>query len=334
MADNPVRHVATAAARYPGWAIVNVSASSSPTLTPPAVPGLIRALDDPSVGRLSWYEDRPVDERISERPLLLLHSINAAASACEMKPLYEYYRQQRSVYAPDFPGYGFSDRSARMYTPRLMTDAIHAILAVIRRRHGALPVDAVALSLSCEFLARAAIEDPGAFRNLAFVSPTGFNRLPLRHGPPASTLGYPRMLAILNRPAVGRRLFRLLTRRGVIRYFLRRTWGSKDIDEGLLDYDYLTTRAEGAEHAPLHFLSGFLFSADSGTLYQGLRHPIWVAHGVRGDFVEYRGLRQVADRPNWTVEVLPTGALPHFEMTAQFVRRYEAWAARPGSTRM
>jgi hypothetical protein len=115
---------------------------------------------------------------------------------------------------------------------------------------------------------------------------------------------------------------------------LRRTWGSKNIDEGLLDYDYLTTRAEGAEHAPLHFLSGCLFSGDSGTLYEGLTHPIWVAHGIRGDFVDYRGLGQVADRPNWAVEVLPTGALPHFEMLSRFVQLYEIWAARPESTQM
>jgi len=313
---------------------VNVAVLPSASVTPPALPGLVQAVEDSRVGRLSWYEDVGGEERVPARPLLLLHSINAAASAYEMKPLYQHYRRERPVYAPDFPGYGFSDRSARMYNPRLMTDAIHAVLALIRRKHGALPVDAIALSLSCEFLARAAAEDPGAFRSLAFVSPTGFNRLPLRQGPPESTRGSPRLLAIFNRPAVGRRLFRLLTRRGVIRYFLRRTWGAKDIDEGLLDYDYLTTHVEGAEYAPLHFLSGFLFSGDSGTLYQGLAHRIWVAHGVRGDFVDYRGLRQVADRPNWTIEVLPTGALPHFEMTEQFVRRYEGWAARSESAKM
>ena len=310
---------------------MNISAPSLPSVAQAALPGLVRALNNPGVGRLSWYEDGPGGERGPGRPLLLLHSINAAASAFEVKPLYEHYRVQRPVYALDFPGYGLSDRSARIYTPRLMTDAIHAVLAVIRDKYGALTVDAVALSLSCEFLARAALEDPAAFRSLAFVSPTGFNRLPLRQGPPASTLGFPRMLAVLNRPAVGRNLFRLLTRRGVIRYFLRRTWGSKDIDEGLLDYDYLTTHVDGAEHAPLHFLSGFLFSGDSGTLYQGLKHPVWVVHGVRGDFVDYRGLRQVADRSNWTIEVFPTGALPHFETLAQFVRRYETWAARTES---
>src|SRR5271165_1867116 len=191
-----------------GWSIVKLSGSSSSFVIPRALPGLVHALEAPRVGQLSWYEDGPGDERIPARPLLLLHSINAAASACEMKPLYEHYRRERRVYAPDFPGYGFSDRSARMYTPRLMTDAIHAVLAVIRQKHGPLPVDAIALSLSCEFLARAAMEDPGAFGDLAFVSPTGFSRLPLRQGPSSSTLGHPRVLAVLNRPTVGRRLFR------------------------------------------------------------------------------------------------------------------------------
>ena len=68
-----------------------------------------------------------VTSAIPRRPLLLLHSINAAASAYEMKPLFEHYSRERPVYALDFPGYGLSDRSARDYTPRLMTDAIHAL---------------------------------------------------------------------------------------------------------------------------------------------------------------------------------------------------------------
>ncbi len=57
-------------------------------------------------------------------------------------------------------------------------------------------------------------------------------------------------------------------------------------------------------------------------------------NGVRGDFVDYRGLREVANRPNWSIEVFPTGAMPHFEMTAQFVRHYDVWAGRTESTKM
>jgi hypothetical protein len=69
-----------------------------------------------------------------------------------------------------------AERSDRYYTPRLMTDAIHAMAAEIARIHGEAPIDALALSLAAEFLARAATEMPHGFRSIALVSPTGFDR--------------------------------------------------------------------------------------------------------------------------------------------------------------
>jgi pimeloyl-ACP methyl ester carboxylesterase len=291
---------------------------------PPALDGERRELRDERIGRLCWYQHAPAAPR-SSIPLLLVHSINAAASAYEMKPLYDIYRQQRPVFALDLPGYGASERSVRRYDPRLMTDGIHALIREIRSQYGPGPIDAMALSLSAEFLARAATEAPHTLRRLALISPTGFNNRTLREGPPGSTRGLPKLLSFFSRPAVGRRLFRLLSRRPVIRYFLRRTWGSRQIDEGLLDYDCATTAMPGAEHAPLHFLSGFLFSGDSGRLYRALEHPVWVVHGIRGDFVDYRGLAQLRDKSNWSIDVLPTGALPHFELPREFVERYDAW---------
>ena len=295
----------------------------------PALSGTRRERDVPRVGRLSWYEDVP-DAAAAARPLVLVHSVNAAGSAFEMRPLYEHFRRQRPVYALDLPGFGFSERSRRPYTPRLMTDALHALLAHVRQAHGNAPVDAIALSLGSEFLVRAAVEAPDHFRSIGLISPTGFNRPALREGPPGSTLAMTRVHALIARPGLGRRLFGLLTRRGVIRYFLRRTWGAPGIDAGLLDYDVAVTRPEGAEHAPLCFLSGFLFGADSGTLYRALTQPVWVIHGIRGDFVDYRGLRNFAGNPRWTMEVFPTGALPHFEMLDDVLRSYAAWQARIG----
>ena len=58
------------------------------------------------------------------KPLLLVHTVNAAASAAEVRPIFDLMSQHRTVYAIDLPGYGTSERSARLYTPRLMTDAI------------------------------------------------------------------------------------------------------------------------------------------------------------------------------------------------------------------
>lgn len=284
-----------------------------------------RELHSDVTGVLSWYQDGPAGASATEVPLLLLHSINAAGSAYEVLPLYEYYRHVRPVFALEFPGFGFSERSARPYMPRLMTDAIHAVIAEIRRERPGVAVDAIALSLSCEYLTRAANERPDTVRSLALFAPTGFNEALLREGQVDSTLGSERVLRTLNFRHLGRTVFRLLTTRRVIRHFLRRTWGARRIDERLLEYDYLTTRQEGAELAPLYFIAGYLFSGDSGSLYRGLSQPVWALHGTHGDFVHYRALCEMAFRSNWSVESLPTGALPHFERLGEVTRLYETW---------
>jgi pimeloyl-ACP methyl ester carboxylesterase len=274
-----------------------------------------------SAGRLSYYASAPPADA-SAPPVLLIHSVNAAGSAYEVRPLYERVRARHPTYALDLPGFGFSERSERPYTPRLMTDAIRAMLDVLRARHGGAPVHVLALSLSSEFAARAAGEVPDRFRTLALVSPTGFSARGPREGPAGADRGMPGVYRVVANPLWRRALFGALTRRGTIRYFLQRTYGRKEVDEDLVDYDWLTTHQPGAEHAPLHFLSGFLFSKDAGPLYRALRMPVWMTHGVRGDFVDYRHRVEFEGSPNWRIEQLPTGALPHFERADEFARRY------------
>jgi len=280
-------------------------------------------LDDPRAGRVQLYAaSSPASRQRSSCPLLLVHSVNAAASAYEVRPLYERCSTSRPTYALDLPGFGLSDRSLRRYTPRLMTDAIHGAVACVRRRHEGAPIDALALSLSCEFLARAANEESSSFRSLALVSPTGLAGSRRRTGPPGGTLGMGWLHAVLAVPLWRRTLFRWLTRPSVVRYFLRRTFGRKDIDEGLWAYAVETAKSPGAEHAPLWFVSGHLFSTDVTLLYEGLTQPVWLSHGVRGDFVSYEGAEPLLERPNWTRTIFQTGALPHFEVLNEFMAAY------------
>ena len=70
-----------------------------------------------------------------------MHSINASASAAEVRPLHEHHRATRTVFSIDLLGYGFSERSDRSFTPRLMTGALHATVGQIRLRCGPVPVD-------------------------------------------------------------------------------------------------------------------------------------------------------------------------------------------------
>ena len=279
------------------------------TPLPPALEG--ERIDISSrVGGLSYYKAG------SGPPLLLIHSVNAAASAAEVRPLHDHYSATCTVFSVDLPGFGFSERSDRAYTPALMTEALHVMTEEISRHCGSGAINALALSLSSEFLARAAAKAPERFRSLALVSPTGFTGGKKRRGSPGSTLHMPWLLAALRGPGWGGAVFRGLTRPGVIRYFLKKTWGSHHIDEALWRYDVLSAQQPGAEFAPLHFISASMFSADIHNVYEQLKMPVWMCHGVRGDFTDYRGKTLVQDRPNWRVSVFPTGALPHFEVPA------------------
>ena len=293
---------------------------------PLAFPAERRDLDSPA-GRLSLYCARPDGAGNGLPPLLLVHSINAAGSAAEVAPLFAHYRQQRAVYALDLPGFGFSDRSDRPYTVRLMTDALHAALVAVQAEQGGVAADVLALSLSCEFAARASCETPQLIRRLAMVSPTGFSRKKRRYGPAGSVVGPPWLLRLLRWPRWSEGVYRTLTRPAVIRYFLARTWGSDAIDEALWRYDLLTTRQPGARFAPLYFVSAQLFSADINTLFEALTDPVWVSMATRGDFTDYQGRTTVANRSNWEFHAIDGGALPYFEDLAGFTRRLDPfWA--------
>ena len=281
---------------------------------------------DGRAGRMSYYVagDGP--------PMLLMHSINAAGSAFEIKPIFEYFRQSRRVFAPDLPGFGFADRSNRVYDIRLYVDAVHDMLDVISSAIPDTQIDALALSLSSEFLARAAVERPSPLRSLALVTATGFRAGSERlRGPEGSNREMRLLAAIVNVSLWRRGLYSALVRPSVIRYFLRRTWGSDDFDENLAAYDDLVTHQPGAENAPLAFLSGALFSADIRNIYEQLELPVWLPHGTRGDFRDFREAAWTEARDNWQVTPFESGALPHFEIPGEFFAAYEAFLDGAGS---
>ncbi|MGJ4928938.1 alpha/beta fold hydrolase [Bradyrhizobium sp. HKCCYLS2038] len=305
--------------------------SSRAVTMPPPLAAPRFELADARTGRITCYGDVPAAP-VEQRPLLLIHSVNAAATAYEMKPLFEHYRTTRPVYALDLPGFGLSDRADRIYTPRLMTDAILLAAHEVRRRHGDVAIDAIALSLGCEFAARAGTEAPNLFHTLGLLSPTGFDRraeaAAKKAGNKDTTRAMPWVRNILNVSLWKHGFFTLLTSRASIRFFLQKTFGRKDIDEGLLEYDYITTHQPGAENAPYSFVSGYLFSANALKLYQALAMPVWMVHGVRGDFVDYNGKHAVEGLPNWRIEVVETGAMPHFEQLDKVVASYDDFLAR------
>lgn len=291
-------------------------------MLPPAVDAERRQTHQRS-GPLSYYVAG------QGQPMLLVHSINAAGSVYEMRPVFEHMRDRYRVYAVDLPGFGFSDRSDRAYEVRLYVDAVHDMLDVIHDDRADEAVHVAALSLSCEFVARAATERAERFETLALITPTGFDAGAARLREDG-TREVPGLAFVFEGRPWSRALFGLLTRKSTIRYFLRRTYGSRDVDEGMVEYDYRTTHQPGAEHAPYAFLSGRLFSKDIREVYERLERPVWLAHGTRGDFADFSEAAWTRARDDWFVDAFDTGAMPHFEQPQRFFAAYERFLALGG----
>ncbi|MBK1646337.1 alpha/beta hydrolase [Thiocapsa imhoffii] len=256
-------------------------------------------------GRIHYYADVSADGH----PLVLIHSVNAAPSAFEMKPLFDHYRGQRPVYALDLPGFGHSERDNRRYSPTLYANAIVEFIDHVVGK----PCDVVAFSLGCEFAAQAATLRPGEVSSLVLISPTGFSARRLPSGQAAE-----RAHKVLSVPVVNDGLFRLLTSRPSIRFFYNQAFHGS-IPPEMIDYAYATSHQPGAKYAPLYFLSGQLFTQNAReVLYAQLTQPVLVLYD-RDPNIDFHELPDfLGHHPNWRAErITPTRGLLQWEQPAQ-----------------
>lgn len=254
-------------------------------------------------GALAYYSAGPAKKGVP--PLLLIHSVNAAASTYEMKPLFDYYARSRRVIALDLPGFGFSERGDRPYTPALYRDAILDLIEQALGQ-GNESVDAVGLSLGSEFLAQAALARPEKFRSLTFISPTGMS---------ASNewkQGSDVVLGMLRTPLWARPLFDLLTSRPSLKYFLRISQKTP-VSKNTVNYAYAASHQPDAEVAPFHFISAKLFTPAIFQTYCALTQQSLLIYG-RDPFAGYDRVSQLAGQSNWhVVDANHAGALVHWD---------------------
>ena len=277
-----------------------------------------------SAGELAYYAGPSAPK--DTRPLFLVHSVNAAASAYEMKPLYDRFAGSRPIAAVDLPGFGFSERAQREYRPSLYAEAI---IASMEHAFGGRPADVVALSLGGEFAALAAAKRPELFASLAIIPPPG--RVDTR---PAST-GENAALQ-LQRTQLGLPVFDTLVSRPSLHFFLQQTQ-RRGFDRGLLHYAYATSHQPNASVAPFYFIAGRLFTPDILKVYATLDLPcLALLAGNPGAGSQVRAA--VAGKPNWHVVDWTDrcGSLAHFDDpdgVAQLIESHTATAFRtPGQS--
>ena len=269
-------------------------------------------------GPINIYQDRGG----SGRPLVLIHSINAAASSYEMRPLFQHFRGSRPVYSIDLPGFGFSARPNIEYTPDIYVNAILTVLAGI----GGDAADVVALSLGSEFAAEAARRRPDLFNTLTLISPSGLG-VDNSSSQAASGIGFDKVAyPLLSFRLWSRPFYDLLTTRRVIEWYLQRNFVGQ-IPDGMVNYSVSTSHQPGAEHAPLYFVAGKLFTKNAfERIYRHVKTPTLVIYD-QDPYVRFDRLPELTATNNaWqATRISPTLGLPQWEKTEETVQTLETF---------
>jgi pimeloyl-ACP methyl ester carboxylesterase len=205
----------------------------------------------------------------SGQPVLLVHSINAAASAFEMRKPFVGLQDSFSVHAIDLLGFGRSDRPNRRYSAYDYIDQIGATLETLEE-----PAVIIASTLGAAFSVIAAERWAERVRALVLICPTGIKLL----AQPPGTLQFA-SYGLLRGP-VGAAIFNGLVTRPSVSYFLKdQTYADPaKVDEETFNGFYLAAQQPGAMYAPLCFVTGLLNCNISDT-FGRLVQPVLIAWG-------------------------------------------------------
>jgi pimeloyl-ACP methyl ester carboxylesterase len=258
-------------------------------------------------------------------PLVFLHSINAAASAHEMRPLVQRLARDtdRPIFALEWLGFGHSDRPDTSYTPELLEDQLeHWLDRTLRAREG---VDVIGLSLGATYAVEVARRRPDLVRSIVALEPAGLGEEPSDIGKIWATL-------LFSVPGVQRAFYDRLTTPDALYEFARENLFTSEhgVPEEFVQFGAETARMEGASLPLDDFLSGRLFPDAPEDAFRHLRQPLLVIHGTVQDrrMESYTSLPDLEGRPDVTVIALPTGAMPHWERAGEVAERIREFHAR------
>lgn len=265
-------------------------------------------------GTEGWFEWRGHQVSYSVRgsgsPVLLVHSIHAAATSCEWRSNVDELARHYRVYAMDLLGFGRSDRPAIRYSAGLY----RSLIADFARRVIAAPTALVASSLSGAYAIALAASDPERFPAICVVCPSGISSLDSERG------GSEASRAVLDAPLIGTATFNALVSRASLTSYLKRVYyADRFVTPELVDVYYATSHQPGARHAPAAFVARQL-DLDIRADLRRLTVPMLVVWGEQAEMTPVEDARAFrALNPGCELVVLsPAGDLPHDELADEF----------------
>ena len=185
------------------------------------------------------------------RPLVLLHGIYAGASGYEWRKNFDALSEHGLVFAPDWLGFGLSDKPRLRYTAAQYVEQLTQFLREVVKE----PVDILASSLASAYAVQVAADQPDLVGSLILVCPTGF-----RHLAKAPDAGTEAIYALTHAPLLGTTLYNAVTSQAGLRHYLmtQTYFDPSYVDDSLLAHYSTATHQYGSQNAPPSFFSGLL----------------------------------------------------------------------------
>lgn len=185
------------------------------------------------------------------RAVVLVHGIYAGASGYEWRKNFDALSEHFNVYAPDWLGFGLSDKPRIRYTAEMYI----AQLTQFLREVVAEPVDVIASSLGAAYAIQAAHDAPEAVQSLTLVCPTGMRHLAA--APDAKTEA---LYQLLHAPLLGTTIYNGIASQAGLRYYLMNQsyFDPSYVDDALIEHYSTATHQYGSQNAPPAFISGLL----------------------------------------------------------------------------
>ncbi len=254
-------------------------------------------------------------------PLALLHDFYPGASNYEFRAIYERLAETYRVYAPDWLGFGMSERPPLTLTGEFYAGMLVGFLRDVIGR----PAVVVARGRAANIAARAAADAPELFERLALVGP--YLEAGERLEPAAGQV----VARLFQRAALGLTPYAALSLRPALRLAegLRSAVGPGQVDDETVDHLYASAHQFGGQYGALALMTGEL-DLPIQQVFPTLEPPTLLVIGERDWKLPVARLERLAAlNPRADLEViLSAGATVYQDQPKLFVGALRRWLGR------
>lgn len=268
----------------------------------------------PTIDGVDWsWQGEPMRlglTRLGEGPtLLLLPALSSISTREEMRPLQELLSTTYATVSLDWPGFGDGPKPFVDWRP----EAYRAFLDHVLTRIVPRPLATIAVGHAAAYALRQAEAAPGSAGALCLIAPTWRGPLPTMSGKPAASFEW--LIRLVDSPGIGAVVYALNVNPLVLRMMGR---GHVYADAATLTPRWLAeklqvTRAPGARHASVRFVSGMLDPAEDRTKFLAgvgrVLDPILLLYGADTPRKSRGEMEALAGLPNVERRVLARGKL-------------------------